>query len=104
LECRLVDRGADYVVLGLSGGLLGNLPSARIRHALEEHYLDDGVRRIRLDLRGLATIDLEGVGFLIQLFRESQRRGKSLTVERARGSVRDRLRTTGILRFLERPG
>jgi len=102
VECRLVDRRDDYVVLRLSGELSGDRPSARVRQALDAQYVNDGVRRIRLDLRRLANIDLEGVGVLLQLFRESQRRGKALTVERARGSVRDRLRTTGVLRLLER--
>ena len=58
------------------------------------------MRRIRLDLRDLGSIDLEGVAVLVELFRESERRGKTFTVERARGAVRDKLLTTGVLRIM----
>ena len=94
----------DAVVVHLHGELSRDPASRRVERALEEHYVDEGVRRIHLDLEDLETIDLEGVSVLVHLFRESARRGKALTLEHARGSVRDRLHTTGLLRIMEPPG
>ena len=102
LTCRVTDRGPDYVVMRLAGELSADQPSLAVERALEKQYLDDGVRRIRLDLRDLESIDLEGVAVLIELYRESERRGKTLTVERARGAVRDKLLTTGMLKIMGR--
>lgn len=100
LSCQVTDQGPDYVVLHLTGELSWDRPSLALERSLEEHYVKDGVTRIRLDLEDLEGIDLEGVAVLVELFREAQLRGKTLTVERARGSVRDKLRTTGVLRIM----
>jgi anti-anti-sigma factor len=100
LGCRVTDRGPDYVVVRLAGDLSADPPSPAVERVLEEQFVDDGVHRIRLDLRDLESIDLEGVAVLIALLRESDRRGKVLTVERARGSVRAKLQTTGVLRVM----
>ena len=102
LECRVVDRGPDYVVVRLSGDLSSESPPARVERALEDEYVNAGVRFIRIDLEDVEWIDLEGIGVLIEMFRRSERRGKSMSVEHAHGSVRDKLRTTGVLRLLER--
>jgi STAS domain len=48
-------------------------------------------------------IDLEGAAALATLKAEALRRGKSLTVEGATGFVRGKLRTTGLLGYLEEP-
>src|SRR5436190_19290880 len=85
LSCSVTDRGPGYVVVRLAGELSWDVPTMAVERALEQHYIDDGVRRIRLDLRDLGSIDLEGVAVLVELFRESERRGKTFTVERARG-------------------
>jgi anti-anti-sigma factor len=100
LSCRVTDRGPDHVVLRLAGELSWDAASLALERSLEEHYVKDGVSRIRLDLRDLEGIDLEGVAVLVELFREAQLRGKTLTVERARGAVRDKLLTTGVLRIM----
>src|SRR5947207_5394136 len=100
VSARQIDRAGDHVVVRLAGDLSADHASVTLERALAEHYTDDGVRRIRLDLRDLESIDLEGVAVLIDLFRESGRRGKTLTLERARGSVRDKLVTTGMLRIM----
>jgi len=100
LSCRVTDRGPDYVVLRLAGELSWDAQSLALERSLEEHWVKDGVHRIRLDLQDLEGIDLEGVAILVELFREAQLRGKTLTVERARGPVRDKLLTTGVLRIM----
>jgi anti-anti-sigma factor len=99
-----VDRpDRDDVVVHLRGELSQDPASLRVERALEEHYVDDGVRHIHLDLEDLESIDLEGVAVLLHLYRESRRRGKVLTVERANGAVRRRLATTGVLRIMAPP-
>jgi len=87
-------------VIHLHGELSRGPDSLRVERALEEHYADDGVQRIHVDLEELGGIDLEGVAVLVHLYRESARRGKVLTLEHARGPVRRRLLTTGVLRIM----
>jgi anti-anti-sigma factor len=99
-----VDRPApNDVVVHLRGELSLDSASRRVERDVEEHYVNDGVRRIHIDLEDLEAIDLEGVAVLVHLYRESRRRGKVLTLEHARGAVRRRLLTTGILRIMEAP-
>jgi anti-anti-sigma factor len=102
LTCR-AERGGDAVVLHLAGTLTEDPASRRVEREIERQYVDDGVRRIRLDMHDVEAIDLEGVAVLIHLFRESERRGKVLTVEHSEGAVRRRLLTTGVLRIMEPP-
>jgi anti-anti-sigma factor len=93
----------DDVVVHLHGELSQDPASRRVERVLEEHYVNNGVRRIHIDLEDLEAIDLEGVAVLLHLYRESRRRGKVLTVERAQGAVRRRLATTGVLRIMAPP-
>src|SRR3954471_16824140 len=103
LTCRIADRGTGDVTLRLSGTLSGDASSRRFEREIEDRYVDDTVRRIRINLHDLEAIDLEGIAVLVHLFRESERRGKVLTVEGSEGPVRRRLLTTGILRIMEPP-
>lgn len=73
---RDVERDRDYVVVGLEGEFAGERLTEGVRETLEEHYVDDGVGRIRVDLHEVRFIDLEGVAALLSLRRESQERGK----------------------------
>jgi anti-anti-sigma factor len=100
-ECRVAAREHDYVIVQLDGEFAGERLTETVRETLEEHYVDDGVRRIRLDLEPLRFIDLEGVAALLSLRRESRERGKRFTVERAGGQVREKLSVTGVLELLE---
>lgn len=103
LRCHLERRNADLAVLLLEGELVDEEPMAPVEKALEEQFVDDGVRRIALDLAELRTLDLEGIGMLLSLRREAERQGKALVIKGATGQVREKLRTTGVLRFLEEP-
>jgi anti-anti-sigma regulatory factor len=100
IEYEVADKSGEYVVLRLRGELLGDLPVRRLHDALEEHYVDDGVRLIRVDLSKVDRVSLEGVAVLVDLWRESRRRGKQFKAERAQGGVREKLATTGVLRLL----
>ena len=103
LRCSVADRGPDDLTLLLTGALTRDTASERVERDIEQHYVDEGVLRVHLDLHDLEAIDLEGIAVLLHLFRASQRRGKVMTVERSEGTVRRRLLTTGVLRIMEPP-
>jgi anti-anti-sigma factor len=100
VEYEVAEKSDDFVLLRLRGELLGDLPVQQLHDALEEHYVDDGVRFIRVDLSQVERVSLEGVAVLVDLWRESRRRGKQFRAEEARGVVREKLATTGVLRLL----
>jgi anti-anti-sigma factor len=104
IEYEVVERTGDYVVLRLRGELFGDLPVRQLHDALEEHYVDDGVRIIKVDMSEVSRISLEGVAVLVDLWRESNRRGKRFLAEQAKGVVREKLATTGVLRLLSGEG
>jgi anti-anti-sigma factor len=101
VDYEVSDREEDRAFLRLRGELIGDVSSERLKQELERHYVDDGVREIRADLGELQSITLEGVAILLELWRESQQRGKRFVVQDARGAVRTKLETTGLLRMLE---
>jgi anti-anti-sigma factor len=104
LEVRTRERFGDVALIELRGELTGEGRTRNIQRFLEDHYVDDGVTRIRLDLGLVRRMDLEGIATLIALWRESRERGKALTVEGAQGQVREKLRDTGLLDLLEGRG
>ena len=101
LRYKVTERGRDYVTLELQGELTGEVPVEQLHETLKEHYVDDGVRLIQVNLAGVELIDLEGIGVLLALLRESNRRDKRFVAEDARGSVRSKLVTAGVLALLE---
>jgi anti-anti-sigma factor len=101
LRCRVAERTDDVVVLVIEGELVDEEPIGSLEKALEEQYVDDGIHRIALDLREVRELDLEGIGMLLTLRREAERQGKRLVIRGATGQAQDKLRTTGVLRFLE---
>jgi anti-anti-sigma factor len=104
LKVRVVERQDDHVVLRLEGELAGRLWTEVIQEFLEEHYVDDGVRRIRVDLAPVSFIDNYGVATLIALYKASVERGKRFSVEGAQGQVLEKLDTTGVRTVLEGGG
>jgi anti-anti-sigma factor len=104
LSEQVRERTDDRVVLRLEGELAGRLWTEVIEEYLEEHYVDDGVRRIRLDLGPVSFIDNYGVATLIALYKASLERGKSFMVEGAQGQVLEKLETTGVRKVLEGGG
>ena len=101
VEYEIAERSGDDVLLRLRGELAGQSWTERLRGALEDHYVDDGVRRIRLDVSELTFLDNFGVATLVALRRESHERGKSFVVEKPTGQVLEKLRLTGVLRILQ---
>jgi anti-anti-sigma factor len=100
VEYEVGEREGPLVVVRLRGELVGDLPTAMIKADLERHYVDDGVREIRVDLTDVPHVTLEGIAVLLQLRAESSSRGKRFRVENPSGQVLERLTTTGVLGFL----
>lgn len=101
LDWAVQSSKGGRVDLELSGEL-GSQPRVEgFRRFVEHHYLDDGISELVIHLDRLQWIDLEGVGALISLQREAERKGKALTIPGARGHVRDKLRVTGLLDYFE---
>jgi anti-anti-sigma factor len=103
VDYRVLDRTGDYVVIELRGELLDDASMDRVKESLEDHYVDDGVRLIRVDLSDVSYITLEGIQMLIGLWKESRERGKEFRAESAQGQVYERLRIAGVTRLLD-PG
>jgi anti-anti-sigma factor len=101
LDFEVVEHGEDFVILALRGELSEQFWTKRIRHVLEEHYVDDGVRVIRADLSAVRFMDNHGVATLLALYKESLARGKRFVVEDAVGQPREKLKVAGVLRILE---
>lgn len=101
LRYEVRDEPGETVIIWLSGSFTQEDWTARLRGFLEEHYINDGVRIIMLDLGEVEEIDLEGVATLMILLRESDDRGKRLMTQNARGRVRVKLEMSGVLTRLE---
>jgi anti-anti-sigma regulatory factor len=76
----------------------GNLE--RLRAAITDLRVEEYVREIRIELSGATAIDLQGIGFLLAMRDESERRGVGLVIANPQGSVRSRLEQTGTLEYL----
>jgi anti-anti-sigma factor len=95
------EQPGETVTVWMSGELSGEVRTDHVLEFLEEHYVNEGVRTIVLDLSELEFIDLEGVATLLTLLRKSGERGKAFAIRGARGHVREKLRTTGVIDRLE---
>jgi anti-anti-sigma factor len=102
VQFRIAARTEDAVLLRLSGELAHHFRTEQLRRALEEHFVDDGVKVIRVDLSPVTFLDSYGVATLVSLLKEAQERGKRLLVEGASGQVLEKLGVTGVLKVLQR--
>jgi anti-anti-sigma factor len=100
---EVVERTDDYVVLKITGDLTADFQVARLHEILEEHYVDDGVRVIRVNMEGVSFLSLEGVAMVVDLFREASARGKRFVVEGVQDQPRSKLALTGVLRMVSGP-
>jgi anti-anti-sigma factor len=101
LTYEVVALGEDEVVVALRGSLADDNWTQRLRDFLDEHYVNDGVQTIRVDLAEVVRMDLEGVATLVVLSKEAARRGKRFVVAGVRGQPAEKLEQTGTLRYLE---
>lgn len=99
LEYETVENG-DAVRVGLAGELAGQVWTERLQRLLEHHFINDGVKTIRINLESVSYMNTSGVATLLRLYNESKRRGKRLIVEGAKGRIREKLRLAGVLDVL----
>jgi anti-anti-sigma factor len=101
---EVIEREDDFVVLQVRGELSGRVWTDQLKRSLEEHYVDDGVKRIRVDISPVSFVDNYGVATLVALQGHSRERGKQFFLEGAQGQPREKLEVTGVLRILEQGG
>jgi anti-anti-sigma factor len=101
IEYEVVERKGDHVLVRLTGELSGRVWTDRIRKVLDEHFVDDGVKRIRLDISPVTFMDSYGVATLVALGKESREKGKRLFIEGATGQAREKLLVTGLLHLFQ---
>ena len=93
------DRG--HVVVEV-GGELDIVPEVEyFKKFMEQRYVDDGVNRITLGLQDVRFVNLEGIGVMLALRKESRDRGKRFDITKPSAQVREKLRITGVLEILE---
>jgi anti-anti-sigma factor len=99
---RLVSstKQGDVGIVRLGGPLTRDSAPDSLEEWVEEHFVDDGVTTIRIDLSEVTEIDLEGVAALGLLVAESIKQGKALRAEGASGQVQHKLEETGLHRYL----
>lgn len=85
----------DTVVATLTGAF-DMQATFTIEPALERALQEAGVRRIHLDLQGLDFIDSTGLGVIVRLHAEAQRRGIDLQLRRGPTHVHRVFETTGL--------
>jgi anti-anti-sigma factor len=102
VEFDASEKQGDRGYMRIRGDLAGETTVEEFKQALEDHYVNDGVRRIVVDLSGLTYISLEGVATLVSLLRESEQRGKRFEVVNAPDEVREKLEVTGVFDLLTR--
>ena len=103
-EYQVAERKGDHVLVLLRGAVGDDLRVDLIHDELERDYVNDGVKRIRVDISGVTMLSLEGVAALLDLWREAHRRSKVFEVENAAGQPREKLAETGVLRLLGAEG
>ena len=77
------------------------MPLDDVLRSRVERLIQDGVRRVLLDLSGVSSIDAAGVGELVHLFITAAAAGGVLEIGRLRPRVRRVLEVTGVLGLLE---
>ena len=93
ISLRKVD---DVTIVDFKGRLAVGV-SDTILPRVVEAILDDGSRKILLNLSDMDYIDSNGLGELVQVYRESNRQGASLRLLKPQDRVAKTLRLTNLL-------
>jgi anti-anti-sigma factor len=99
-ELAVHESGRGRVVVEVRGELTRDGRLERLRQAVERWFHEQRIHEIHVDLSGATAIDLQGLGTLLALRRQSGREGASFVVDNPRGAVRSRLEQTGTLDYL----
>jgi anti-sigma B factor antagonist len=91
-----VRKIGDVTIVDFKGRLAVGVSDSVLPSVVDE-ILDDGGRKILLNLSDMEYIDSNGLGELVQAFRESQRQGASLRLLKPQDRVAKTLRLTNLL-------
>ena len=86
----------DVTIVDFKGRLAVGVSDSILPSVIDE-ILDAGGRKILLNLSDMEYIDSNGLGELVQAFRESQRQGASLRLLKPQDRVAKTLRLTNLL-------
>ncbi|MFZ2490797.1 MAG: anti-sigma factor antagonist [Thermoanaerobaculia bacterium] len=91
-----VRKVEDVTIVDFKGRLAIGVSDALLPHVVNE-ILEEGGRKILLNLSEMDYIDSNGLGELVQSYRESQRHGASLRLLKPQDRVTKTLRLTNLL-------
>ncbi|HEX7706015.1 MAG TPA: anti-sigma factor antagonist [Thermoanaerobaculia bacterium] len=91
-----VRKADDITIVDFNGRLAAGVSDTILPRLIGE-ILDAGSKKILLNLSDMDYIDSNGLGELVQAYRESQRRGASLRLLKPQDRVAKTLRLTNLL-------
>ena len=91
-----VRKQGDVTIVDFNGRMAAGV-SDTIFPKMVREILDEGAKKILLNLSNMDYIDSNGLGELVQTFRESQRAGASLRLLKPQDRVTKTLRLTNLL-------
>jgi anti-sigma B factor antagonist len=91
-----VRKAEDVAIVDFNGRLAIGVSDTILPRIIGE-ILGDGSKKILLNLSDMDYIDSNGLGELVQAFREAQRRGASLRLLKPQDRVAKTLRLTNLL-------
>ena len=91
-----VRKTEDVTIVDFKGRLAVGVSDTLLPRVIDE-ILGDGSKKILLNLSDMDYIDSNGLGELVQAYRESQRRGASLRLLKPQERVTRTLRLTNLL-------
>lgn len=91
-----VRKNSDVTIVDFKGRLAVGVSDALLPRVIDE-ILGEGSKKILLNLSDMDYIDSNGLGELVQAYRESQRRGASLRLLKPQDRVQKTLRLTNLL-------
>jgi anti-sigma B factor antagonist len=91
-----VRKTGDVTIVDFNGRLAAGVSDSVLPSVVGE-ILEGGSKKILLNLSNMDYIDSNGLGELVQVFRESQRHGASLRLLKPQDRVAKTLRLTNLL-------
>lgn len=91
-----VRKASDVTIVDFKGRLAIGVSDTILPRIIDE-ILTDGSKKILLNLSEMDYIDSNGLGELVQVYRDAQRRGASLRLLKPQDRVTKTLRLTNLL-------
>jgi anti-sigma B factor antagonist len=91
-----IRKVADVTIVDFKGRLAIGVSDTILPRVVDE-ILEDGTKKILLNLSEMDYIDSNGLGELVQAYRESNRQGASLRLLKPQDRVTKTLRLTNLL-------